>query len=352
MTALPRVLLATTLLAATQIACSPPNDSMAPSPRRVMIETVESVAPQSRFEFVGRVEARQTVDLAFQVGGQLAEFPLNEGLPVTQGDLVARLDQEDFERLEREASVQLQQARTDLQRQRTLNERGIASQAALDSAQTAYDLRVVALETARRNLEYATLTAPFDGMLSRQLAESFTVVSPGQPVARLQDLSELRVSIQISEVMVATLDSEDLISVEASFPFLPGESFRLEQREFNTEPDAASQTYRAILALPNDLPANILPGMTATVRAEFARPANLNPGVLVPVRAIAYAADGGTSVWVFDGETVSRRRVETGDIQGESVTILAGLEEGERIVTAGVGAIVDGMRVRPLEEDA
>ncbi len=342
-----------TVLAATSLlaACSAPQDSMAPAPRRVMIESVSSMAPQSQFEFVGRVEARQTVDLAFQVGGQLAEFPLGEGQPIAEGDLVAQLDLEDFQRAEREASVQLQQARTDLQRQQTLNERGIASQAALDSAQTAYDLRLVALETARRNLGYATLSAPFDGLLSRQLAESFTVVSPGQPVARLYDVSELRVSIPISEDMIATLDSEDMISIEASFPFLPDQVFRLEPRELVTEPDAASQTYRGILALPNDLPANILPGMTATVRAEFSRPTSLEPGVQIPLRAIAYAADGAPSVWIYNGDTVSRRMVLTGEIQGDMVIVIDGLEEGEQILTAGINAVVDGMRVRPLEED-
>lgn len=352
MNVLPRAFLTTVLSAAVLAACSAPEDSMAPAPRRVMIETVESTAPQSRFEFVGRIEARQTVDMAFQVGGQLASLPIPEGQDITEGQLVAELDLEDFRRAEREANVQLQQARNDVERQRTLNERGIASQAALDNAETAYELRVVALETARRNLGYATLRAPFDGVLSRQLVESFTVVSPGQPILRLQDVSELRVSIPVTESMIATLNEDDVISVEASFPFLPDESFVLEQREFITEPDAASQTYRAILALPSELPVNILPGMTATVIAEFDRPLTEMASVRVPVRAISYAADGSPSVWIFDGESVSRRLVETGDVRDESVNILGGLETGERIVTAGVSALVEGMRVRPLEEDA
>lgn len=348
----PRTLLLSALSAAILAACSPPQDSMAPAPRRVMIETVTAAEPQSRFEFVGRVEARQTVDMAFQVGGQLASLPIPEGQEVAQGELVAELDLEDFRRAEREASVQLQQARNDVERQRTLNERGIASQAALDSAETSYELRVVALETARRNLGYASMRAPFDGLLSRQLVESFTVVSPGQPIVRLYDVSELRVSVPVTEDMIATLEADDLISVQAVFPFLPDEVFALEPREMITEPDAASQTYRAVLALPNDLPVNLLPGMTATVTAEFERPRTDMSNLRVPVRAISYASDGHPSVWVFDGQTVSRRLVQTGDVRDESVLILEGLERGERIVTAGVSALVEGMRVRPLEEDA
>ena len=346
-TALISLLAPLTLLA----ACSQPVETEAPTARRVLVETVATSNPQSRFEFVGRVEARISVDLAFQVGGQLAELPLAEGQRINAGDLVAQLDLEDFRRAEREARVQLQQARTDLERQQTLFERGIASQAALDSAQTQYDLRSVALETASRNLEYATLTAPFDGLVSRRLVDAFTVVSPGQPVARIQDVSELRLSIPVSEDMVATLSAEDLISVSAAFPFLPDQRFPLEFREMVAEPDNASQTYHAILALPDNLPANILPGMTATVFAEFDRDNGGASEILVPIRAITYTADGSPFVWVFVEDHVERRPVETNGVHGESVTILAGLAEGDQIVTAGVNALIDGMAVRAIEGD-
>lgn len=349
----PRTTLISLLAPLTLLAaCSQPVETEEAPARRVLVQTVETTSPQSRFEFVGRVEARISVDIAFQVGGQLAELPLAEGQQIAAGDLIAQLDLEDFRRAEREARVQLQQARTDLERQQTLHERGIASQAALDSAQTQFDLRAVALETASRNLEYATLTAPFDGLVSRRLVDAFTVVSPGQPVARIQDVSELRLNIPVSEDMVATLGEDDVISVRAAFPFLPDQTFPLEFREMVAEPDNASQTYHAILALPTNLPANILPGMTATVWAEFDRDNGGEAEILVPIRAIGYAADGSPFVWIFTEDRVERRAVETNGVHGESVTILAGLVEGEQIVTAGVNALVEGMTVRPIDEQA
>lgn len=108
-------------------ACSQPVETEEAPARRVLVQTVETTSPQSRFEFVGRVEARISVDIAFQVGGQLAELPLAEGQQIAAGDLIAQLDLEDFRRAEREARVQLQQARTDLERQQTLHERGIVT---------------------------------------------------------------------------------------------------------------------------------------------------------------------------------------------------------------------------------
>lgn len=333
-------------------ACSAEAPAPEAAPRFVQLGEVSGMAPETRHEFVGRVEARQTVDMAFQVGGQLAELPINEGQRIAEGTLVARLDLEDFERAAREARVQLQQARNDLERQRTLHERGIASQAALDNAQTQYDLRQVALENARRNLEYATLTAPFDGLVSRRLVDNFTIVSPGQPIVRLLDIGELRVSIPVSEDMVATFDQNNLVSLQAAFSFLPGRTFDLTPRELVSEPDDASNTYRAIAALPPDVPANILPGMTATVWAEVEHNGPVSSNVSVPLSAVSERPDGTHAVWVYAPETgtVASRVVRTDGMLGDRVIITGGLEAGEQIVTAGVSALHEGMRVRPLDD--
>lgn len=344
-------LLSAAVLAALLAACSAPPPAAEAPPRAARIETVQAADTPNRREFVGRVEARLTVDLAFQVGGRLSEFPVSEGQLIEDGALVARLETQDFERARREARVQLQQAQQNLDRQRTLNERGIASDAALEEAQTAYDLRAVALDNARQNLEYATVSAPFDGLISRRLVDNYTTVSPGQPVVRIQDISELRVAIQVPESIVALVDQTAPVDVTASFPFLPDQAFALEYRELVAEPDQASQTYTALFALPEDVPANILPGMTATVSVLIQSPEPAaEPGVRAPVSALTAAPDGGFVVWVYDADTgaVRPRDVVAGPVSGQTVVIHSGLEPGEQIVTAGVTALHDGMRVRPL----
>lgn len=344
----------TVLLAACAMgvlaACSPAEPEEQAPPRAARIEAVEAAATSNQREFVGRVEARLTVDLSFQVGGRLAEFPVSEGELIEQGAVVARLETQDFERARREAQVQLQQARQNLDRQSTLNERGIASDAALEDAQTAYDLRAVALDNARQNLEYATITAPFDGLISRRLVDNYTTVSPGQPVVRIQDISELRVAIQVPESLIAQVDREDKPEMIARFPFLPDQTFTLEYRELVAEPDQASQTYTALFALPEELPANILPGMTASVTVNLPQTMNAQQGVVAPLSALSSNPDGSFSVWIYDEQTgaVSRRDVLAGPIEGGQVVIHSGLEPGEEIVTAGVTALHEGMLVRPI----
>ena len=333
-------------------ACSPPALSEESPVRAARIEQVQPAQSAAVRDFVGRVEARLTVDLSFQVGGRLADFPVSEGELIVDGAPVAGLETQDFDRALRETRVQLQQASQDLERQQTLNERGIASDAALEQAQTAYDLRAVALDNARQNRQYAQITAPFDGLVSRRLVDNFTTVAAGQPVVRLQDVSELRVAIQVPESMLALVNETDPVEMSARFPFLPDQSFPLEFRELVAEPDQASQTYTVLFALPGDIPANILPGMTANVRVVI-EPTDERRivGVRIPVTALAARPEGGFQVWVFDpaAGSVSSRHVAIGPVTGETVLVEEGLAVGDQIVTAGVTALHEGMAVRPLE---
>lgn len=347
------LLIIAALLAVWLAACSPPDPETEAVPRAARIETARPAQSTAVREFVGRVEARLTVDLAFQVGGRLADFPVSEGEIIAEGTPVAMLETQDFERALREARVQLQQARQNLDRVQTLHERGISADAALDEAQTAYDLRAVALDNARQNRDYASIDAPFEGLVSRRLVDNYTTVAPGQPIVRLQDVSELRVAIQVPESVLANVDEAEPRQITARFPFLPDDVFELEFRELVAEPDRASQTYTVQLALPDDIPANILPGMTSNVRVilEPSAAQQAAPGVIIPVTALADRPGSGFVVWVFDPSsgTVSARRVIIGPITGATVRVDEGLEAGEQIITAGVNALHEGMAVRPLQ---
>jgi RND family efflux transporter MFP subunit len=339
-------------LASSIAACSQPPAEPEERARAARIETVLPAESSDIREFVGRVEARLSVDLAFQVGGRLADFPVSEGQQITEGDRVAALETQDFERALREAGVGLQQARQTLERQQTLHDRGIASDAALEDAQTNYDLRAVAVDNARQNLAYATIEAPFDGLVARRVVDNYTTVAGGQPVVRLQDVSELRLAIQVPERTLALINPDMIVEITARFPFLPDQSFELEFRELVSEPDQASQTYTALFALPNDIPANILPGMTASVRIITEEGAeDIAQGVRAPVSALVAQSDGSFIVWVYDPleGRVHSRLVGLGPVSGDTVMIETGLNAGEQIVTAGVTSVFEGMAIRPLQ---
>lgn len=106
------------------------------------IDEVSATAEDSSREFYGRVVALETVDLAFQVGGQITEFPIVEGSSIEKGTMIASLDRVPFELALAQATAQFDQASRTLDRMAKLSGSSV-SQATVDDAQTNFDLTKV-----------------------------------------------------------------------------------------------------------------------------------------------------------------------------------------------------------------
>jgi len=319
--------------------------------RPVRIHTVTDNTAFRERRFTGRVRAVQTVDLSFQVGGEIVRLPVRESERVNQGALIAALDKEDFKRRLREAKVRRDLAKTKLDRAASLRDKQFTSEATYDDAKAEYDLAVVAVETAKQNLEYAEIHAPYDAIITKRLVDNYTVISAGTKVVRIQDMSEVQVDINVPETLFAKVTRQQVESMEAVFPSAPERRFALEYREHETEADPVAQTYRVTLAMPVPEDINILPGMTASVFVKIKPGDGPAKGVPVPASAIGADAEKRPFVWVLDPKTneVLKRQVELGALRGDSAVITEGLEPGEQIVSAGVSFLQEGQIVRPLQ---
>lgn len=316
----------------------------------VRIVTVgEALVPQSR-RFVGRVEPRSTVNLAFEVGGLIVEMPVLTGQTVRRGSLLAALDTADFDLARRQAEARLELAILDYERAEDLADRGAAPVARLDDARAQKRLAEVEHDTALRRLELTRLKAPVDALVTRRLIDPFTFVSAGQPVIRVQDVSEMRVVISVPESLAAAAGSADDFTATARLAAIPGETLPLVLREVVTEADPVAQTFEVSFAIASPRDPRILPGMTATVEVVPNAAADDRP-LEIPLAALDTTGSAPFRVWVFDpeGETVSPRAIEVGLPGTEAIPVTAGLAAGERIVAAGVRLLSDGQRVRPLD---
>lgn len=321
----------------------------------VRVETVGEASATATRRFVGRLEAVSTVDLSFEVGGRLVKLPVREGQVVSKGDLVAALDPTDFELAVRQAKVQRSLALKELARYRKLLKRDNVSQQAFDRAQAEFSLRDVALDQAQRNLDYATIEAPFRALVTRRLIDNFSAVQPKQNIVRIQNVTEIRVAIHVPEQLIHLTNNVNDINAVAIFPFADGLELPLEYREHETEPDPVTQTYKVIFGapIPENAPSpekkTILPGMTCSVRIQLAE--NKPNAVSVPLSAVDTDSKGTPRVWVVDGEnsTVSPRPVTLGPVRSERVVILRGLKKGETIVTAGTRLLREGARVHAVK---
>lgn len=315
------------------------------APKPVKLLQVRETAPGFSRQFFGRVAARQTVDLAFQVAGQIVELPVIEGFVIPKDGLIAHLDQEPFElRLDR-ARLQKEQADRTVARLSRL--RGTsASQVAVDDAETAAQLAAIALRDAEYELEHATLKAPFDALVSSRAVEAFTTVSAGTPIVRIHDMSELRIEVDVPEILFQRSGQDDDVSITAKFP-VSDEIFPLEIREFDAETSSVGQTFRIQFGLTPPEGIRILPGSSVTVNVQVQ---DERMGIIVPPTAIVSDASGDLGVMVYspagaDEGTVRRVPVTIEPTQ-KGVRVLTGLSDMDEIVAAGGAALTDGQTVR------
>lgn len=315
-------------------------------PKPVKLLTVDGASGDTVRQFFGQVVARQTVDLAFQVGGQIVKFPVIEGEPVAKGDLIAQLDLETFQLALDQARLEKEQADRNVSRLEKLSGNTV-SQVSIDDAITQAGLAAIAVRNAERALEDATLLAPFDGLVAARNVANFTTTSPGSPVVRLHDMSELRIEIDVPEILFQRAGQDPNVDTYATFP-TGDERFPLEVREFNAEASTVGQTFRITFGMPQPEGLNILPGssvrVTATLREE-------NQMLVIPASALALLSDGSVNVMVFEAGaddlgTVTPRPVEVSVLPDGRFEVLSGLAAGDVIVAAGASALSDGQTVR------
>ncbi len=327
--------------------------------------------------FSGSARSGTESRLSFRVAGAIVELPVRVGDSVGAGQLIARLDAEDYRLAMREAEAGLAQARAQAQnaesnyeRVRDLYEADNASRADLDAALASFQSTEASvraseqrLELARQQLSYTRLTAPVAGAVAAVPVEVNENVRAGQIVIYLNSGTDLEVEVGVPEVLISQVAEGDL--TEVTFDALPDRAFQARVAEVGVAATGTATTYPVTVVL-SDRDPDLRSGMAAEVAFRF----ESGQGVeLFIVPSVAVGEDReGRFVYVVehdeDRETepeaetegeqdaepgvgvIRRRAVRVGEMTTEGIEILEGLSDGEHLVVAGVSRIEDGLRVR------
>ena len=318
-------------------------------PAKVIL--VEAAGVVTAHEFVARVEAAQSIDVSFEVDGVLAQLPVLEGQTIERGQLVAALDPTDFHLAVREAELEVELARQDWERKRSLlAQRGIAA-SLVDDARSMHELQQVRLAQRRESLAKSRITAPFDAYVAHRYVDNFVQVGAKDKVVRLNDLHELQVVAGVPEQLLVTVSTEQVVSIDAIFPFAPARRFPLALRENRGEADAVAQTYEVSFTMQRPTEFNVLPGMTAAVRVALRPESGASASVRIPASALVSGPDKGFFVWLYDSQTqgVRKQAVQVGSPTAYGVPVTSGLQGGEQVVSTGANQLQEGMRIRPMD---
>lgn len=333
--------------------CEQPPPEQAPVVRPVKILTVEAAGSAGEREYPATIKATQQADMGFEVPGRIEEFLVKEGQLVNKGELLARLDDRDYQAELEKARANQRKALADLNRSLSIyrQDKGAISKGTIESDRRSKEVADAALQQAEKAVEDTMLRAPFDGYVARKLVEDFANVQAKEPVLILQDVSQLEVEVSVPErdmVSGAGTSSVEEITAktqpEVSITSIPERSFPARVKELATTADPSTRTFqiRLVFDPPDDV--SILPGMTARVRAQAVREA----GIRIPASAVAGDAEYQPMVWKVDpaSMTVSRVAVQLGALHGDEVEISSGLQDGDLIALSGLRFLQEGMQVR------
>ncbi len=309
---------------------------------------------------VGEVKPRYESELGFRVAGKVVARAVDVGAVVKKGDVLARLDDQDFRNKLKSAAADITSAEAALveaeaseARQRQLLTTGATTRAQHDaalknlrSAEARLESAKAALELARDQLAYAELRAEFDGIVTAVGAEPGQVVNIGQTIVRLARPDEKDAVFAIAEAAFKGRNPETerptLLVTLLSDPAIQAEAV---VREVAPVADPATRTYLVRVTLKNP-PDQMRFGASVVARLTTATA----PVVVLPASAL-FDKRGLPAVWVFDPgkKSVSLRAVTIERYETDRVIVAGGLVKDDIVVTAGVNRLREGQAVRLAE---
>ena len=352
------------LMAFVLVACE---DAVTEAPERLRaIKTYTVTEPASGMvrRYSGTISAANTSNLSFAVPGTVTSVRVNQGDKVKAGDVLATLDTKPFDLDVQAAQSELNaatanfnEARLQLDRQRKLFANGWVAQAALDTAEAAFDAAEGQLNVARsrlglaqRDLEKASLIAPFDGVISMRDVEPFTEVNAGAVLLRLDTEGSHEVKLSIPDSVVGRLTLGTPVRVASDTVHNCGCVGRI--TEIGAQSGAANTV--PVTAAITEAPDGLIPGMAVEASILMADDDGTG-GFLIPIVALAAGDNQGTGfVFRFNPNTGTVEKVEVqaarGNLSGNLVGVSSGVEAGDIIAAAGVSFLRDGQAVTLLGE--
>ena len=293
------------------------------------------------------VEAVRQSTVAAQIAGRIVEMRFDVGDYVKQGDVIVRIDQRAASQALAASTAQVEEARAALANARAQYERSkqllaqkFISPSALDKAEADYraaQARVSALLAgagqAATERGFATITAPYSGVVMARHVELGEMASPGKPLMTGFDPSTLRVVATVPQAQVAAIQAIGRARVE-----LPSLGRWLDAKSVTVVPaaDPRTHTTRIRLELAGDV-RGVYPGVFARAHFSVGRATRL----LVPREAVLRRSEV-TAVYVVAEDSLQLRQVRLGTAGDErAVEVLAGLKAGERVALEPVKAAIE-----------
>ena len=308
-------------------SCGGKKESNVKAPTRVKTQLVSPDMVDNAQTYVGIVEEREATAVSFTGMGVVKRMLVNEGQAVSKGLSGAE--------------AQMTQANDVLERYKMLHDNGSLPEVKWVEVQSKVAQAKSQLQVARKTLADCRLIAPVSGIIGKKMIGAGETAMPSQAVVSILDISTVKVKVAVPEAEVGGINASTPTSIKVE---AINESYHGGQIEKGVQADALTHTYDIRINVANG-DRKLLPGMVANVR--FVSDGSQAIGSkMIPVTAVQKKADGSLFVWtVGKDSTAHRSTVTIGQTQGNYVSVIDGLNIGDRIATEGYQKLSEGTKV-------
>ena len=343
------------LLVSMRPSSSRSREAAAPAALTVTVRPLEEMEVERAVTANGTIHPWQEIVVGPEVGGyRVAAVDVDVGDRVRKGQELVRLadDLLAAEVASKRANVEqaqatLENAAAAYRRAQSLSASGVLSQSDLDklrseelAARARVEVSKAELQSSELRMRHTRVTAPDDGVISARTVNVGQVAQVGTEMLRVLRKGRVEWRAEVPESRMREIHVGQAVNV------ITADGTTLRGKVRTVAPTIESTTRAGLVYVDIPSSASARPGMFA--RGEILL--KQTTAQMAPTASVVIQ-DGYSYVFVVkDEQSVQRRRVETGTVQGKQIEIVAGIEPGERIVDKGAGFLKDGDRVSVVTE--
>jgi membrane fusion protein, multidrug efflux system len=293
---------------------------------------------QDRISLPATVMPWVNLTVLTEVRGKVTTLSVKEGQRVRKGDVIAQLDQRDYENQLRSNKASLAAAGANLKRLKELQRDRLSTRSQLDDAEAQVESLQAAMDTAALNLERCTITAPIDGIINHRHIEKGQYLNVADPVVEILQIDRVKIIVGIPESDVEAVRRLDRF--EVTIDALGDRKFTANKHFLSRTADSQARVYPLELALENRQH-EILPDMFARVAIVKKE---VTDSLSVPLYAIISRNDQHL-VYVVADNVAQAREIDLGIQQGWRIQAKSGLNPGDQVIVVGQRSVNDGTAV-------
>ena len=284
------------------------------------------------------LEAEQQATVVAKVSGVVTKLLVEEGTRVRAGQVLAKLDDARMKLELDRARANLAKLEQEYSRNMQLHDKGLVSADAYERIKFDLDALKAQFELAKLDLDYTSIRAPIDGIVSERLIKVGNMVTVNQSVFVVTDFDPLLASLFVPERELDKLRAQQRAAVSADA--LPGQHFTATIDRISPTVDPKTGTFKVTIAVA-DPTRRLKPGMFGRIDITY----DVRSNTLLVPRAAVLQEDAESAVFMVKDGVAIRRTVTTGYTNNGSIEVVSGLSVGDTVVTVGQTSLKDGAKV-------